>query len=219
MHTKIADHTLMGRRKNSLKGPVRRVMMKAKPNIKVPVDESSAVATKVVNPTIDKVIVNESPSAAIKVDNPTTNKVGVDESPFAAIEVVNPTTERVYVNESPFATTKVVNPTTNKVLADESPSITIEVVNPTINSEGNGGGQTNLQGGPTMPRAKTTRPPVHDHIAQREELRKEKNKKHKQGSRAILAAASDKTKGLLLSTSASSGSNECSCTFSTKGTK
>jgi hypothetical protein len=65
----------------------------------------------------------------------------------------------------------------------------------------------------------TTRPLVHDHIAQRNELRKEKNRKHKHVSRARLAISNDKTKGLLLSTSASSGSNECSHTFSTKGAK
>ncbi len=102
---------------------------------------------------------------------------------------------------------EVVNPTTNRVHVDESPFATIEVVNPSIDSEGNGGGQTNLQGGPTMLGAKTTRPPVHDHIAQRKELRKEKNKKHKQASCAKLAAVNDKTKGLLLSTSASNGSS------------
>ncbi len=71
-----------------------------------------------------------------------------------ASEVDNPTTNKVPSDESPFAATKVVNPTTDRVLADESPSITTEVVNPTIDSEGNGGGQTNLQGGPTMPRVK-----------------------------------------------------------------
>jgi hypothetical protein len=113
----------------------------------------------------------------------------------------------------------VVNPTINKVLNDESPSITSKVVNPTINNEGNGGGQTNLQGRPTMLRAKPTRPPVHDHIAQREELRKEKKKKHKQTSCARLATTNDKTKGLLLSTLASNGSSECSRTFSTKGAR
>jgi hypothetical protein len=85
----------------------------------------------------------------------------------------------VHVDESPFSTIEVINPTIDRVLANESPSITTKVVNPTIDSEGNGGRQTNLQGRPTMPRAKTTRPPVHDHIAQRKELRKEKNRKHK----------------------------------------
>ncbi len=73
----------------------------------------------------------------------------------------------VPIDESPFATTKVVNPTTNKVPTDESPSTTIKVVNPTMDNECNGGRQTNLQGGPTMLGAKTTRPLVHDHIAQR----------------------------------------------------
>jgi hypothetical protein len=57
-----------------------------------------------------------------------------------------------------------------------------------------------------MPRAKTTRPLVHDHIGQKEELRKEKNKKHKQASCVRLATTNDKTKGLLLPTLASSGS-------------
>jgi hypothetical protein len=56
-----------------------------------------------------------------------------------------------------------------------------------------------------MPGAKTTRPLVHDHIAQRKELRKEKNRKHKHVSCVRLVAANDKTKGLLLSTSTSSG--------------
>jgi hypothetical protein len=67
----------------------------------------------------------------------------------------------VHADESPFATIKVVNPTTNRVPADESPSATIKVVNPTIESEGNGRGQTNLQGGPTMLGAETTRPLIH----------------------------------------------------------
>jgi len=84
----------MGKRKNSLKGPTKKVMMKAEPSIRVP------------------------------------------------------------INESPFTATKVVNPTTYKVLADELPFSTTEVVHPTIYSEGNGGGQTNLQGRPTMPRVK-----------------------------------------------------------------
>jgi hypothetical protein len=70
-----------------------------------------------------------------------------------------------------------------------------------------------LQGRPTMPRVESTRPLVHDHIAQREELKKEKNRKHKQASCARLATANDKTKGLLLSTSTSNGSSECNCTF------
>jgi hypothetical protein len=134
-------------------------------------------------------------------------RVLVDESPSIATEVVNPTIDRVIADESPSATTKIISLTKNKVLAYESPSITTEVVYPTIDSEGNGGGQTNLQGGPTMLRAKTTRPLVHDHIGQREELRKEKNRKHKQASCVRLVAANDKTKGLLLSTLASSGSS------------
>jgi hypothetical protein len=100
----------------------------------------------------------------------------------------------VHVDESPFSTTKIINPTTNRVLFYESPSATIEVVDPTIDSECNGGRQTNLQGGPTMPGVETTRPLVHDHIAQREELRKEKNRKHKQASCARLAVTNDKTK-------------------------
>ncbi len=83
----------------------------------------------------------------------------------------------VPIDESPFATTKVVNPTTNKVPTDESPSATIKVVNPTMDNECNEGRQTNLQKGPTMLGAKTARPLVHDHIAQREELRKEKKQK------------------------------------------
>jgi len=231
MHAKIVDHILMGKRKNSSKGPTRRVMMKTKPNIKVHVDESPFAAIEVVNPTINKVIANESPSIAIEVDNPTTNRVCADESPSIATkvvnpttnkvlenespsttaEVVNPTTNKVLTNESPYVAIKVVNPTINKVLVDESPSITTKVVNPTIDSESNGGGQTNLQGRPTMPRVESTRPLVHDHIAQREELRKEKNRKHKQ--RARLATANDKTKGLLLSTSTSNGSSECNRTF------
>ncbi len=169
------------------------------------------------NPATSKVPVNESPSTTTEVVNPTTDKVLVDESPLITIEVDNPTTNKVFVNESPSTTTEVVNPTTNKVLVNESPSITTEVVNPTIDSEGNEGGQTNLQGGPTMLKVETTRPPVHDHIAQRKELRKEKNRKHKHASHANLAVANDKTKGLLLSTLASSGSCECSHTFSTKG--
>jgi hypothetical protein len=249
----------MGRRKNSSERPTRKVMMKVEPIIRVLVDESPSVATKVVNPTTNRVIANESPSAATKVvnlttnrvcadespfvvikvvnptinrvlanespfvatkvHNPTTNKIHVDESPFATTKVVNPTTNRVLIKESPFAATKVVNPTTNRVLTDESPSITIKVVTPTIDSEGNGGGQTNLQGGSTMPGAKTTRPPSHDHIAQREELRKEKNRKHKQALHVRLATTNDKTKGLVLSTLTSSGSGECSCTFSTKGVR
>jgi hypothetical protein len=47
-----------------------------------------------------------------------------------------------------------------------------------------------------MPRVKTTRPPVHDQIAQREKLRNEKNGKHKQASCARLTTTNDKTKGL-----------------------
>jgi hypothetical protein len=31
MHAKIVDHILMGKRKNSLEGPIRKVMMRAKP--------------------------------------------------------------------------------------------------------------------------------------------------------------------------------------------
>jgi hypothetical protein len=50
-------------------------------------------------------------------------------------------------------------------------------------------------------------------------IRKEKDRKLKQSSCAGLAASSDKTKGLLLSTLASSGLGECNCTFSTKGTR
>jgi hypothetical protein len=136
MHVKITNHTLMGKRKSSLKGPTKKVMMRAKPSIMVP------------------------------------------------------------INKSPFAATKVVNPTTYKVLADELPFATTEVVHPTIYSEGNGGGQTNLQGRPTMPRVETTRLPVHDCIAQREELRTEKNTMHKQASCARLTITNDKTKGL-----------------------
>jgi hypothetical protein len=45
-----------------------------------------------------------------------------------------------------------------------------------------------------MPRAETTRPLIHDHIVQREELRKEKNRKHKQASCARLIVTNDKTK-------------------------
>ncbi len=101
----------------------------------------------------------------------------------------------VHVDESPFATIEVVNPTTNRVHVDVSPFATIDVVNPTIDSECNGGRQTNLQGGPTMRGAKTTRPLVHDHIPQREELKKEKNRKHKQASRARLIVTNDKIKG------------------------
>jgi hypothetical protein len=92
------------------------------------------------------------------------------------------------VDESPFATIEVVNPTTNMVHVDESPSTT-------INNECNERRQRNLQGGPTMPGAETTRPLVHDHITQREELRKEKNRKHKQTSHARLVITNNKTKG------------------------
>jgi len=70
MHVKITNHTLMGKRKSSLKGLAKKVMMKAKPNIKVPSDESPYVATKVVNSTINKVLTNESPFTTIKVVNP-----------------------------------------------------------------------------------------------------------------------------------------------------
>ncbi len=121
-------------------------------------------------------------------------RVPINEAPYATTKVVNPTIDRVLVDESPSTAIKVVNPTTNKVLADKSPSTTTEVVYPTIDSEGNGGGQTNLQGRPTMPRVETTRPLVHDHIAQREELRKEKNRKHKQASCVRPTATNDKTK-------------------------
>jgi hypothetical protein len=114
-----------------------------------------------------------------------------NESPFATIKVVNPTTNRGFPNESPFAPTEVVNPTIDKIITNESLFVTIEVVNPTIDCEGNAGGQTNLQGGPTMPRAKTIRPLIHDHIAQRKELRKRKNRKHKQTSHAKLATTND----------------------------
>ncbi len=122
MHAKIANRTLMGRKKKGLKGPIRRVIMKVEPSIKVRIDESSYVATKVVNPTIDMVIVNESPFDATKIVNPTTNRVHANESRFAPTKVVNPTTNRIFVDESPFFATKVVNPTTNKVLVNESPS-------------------------------------------------------------------------------------------------
>jgi hypothetical protein len=131
------------------------------------------------------VLVNESPSVPLRLLIPPQIGFMLMNHHMLPLEVVNPTTNRVHVDESPFAT--------------------IEVVNPSIDSEGNGGRQTNLQGRPTMPRAKTTRPPVHDHIAQRKELRKEKNRKHKHASYARLVAANDKTKRLLLSTSTSSG--------------
>jgi hypothetical protein len=82
----------------------------------------------------------------------------------------------VPTNESTFTAIEVVNPTTNKVLADESPFATTKVVHPTIDSEGKGGRQTNLQGRHTMPRVETTRALIHDHIGQRKELMKEKNR-------------------------------------------
>jgi hypothetical protein len=67
MHVKIVDHTLIGRRKNSSKRPTKRVMMRAKHNIKLHIDESPSITTELVNPTIDRVIANESPSVAIEV--------------------------------------------------------------------------------------------------------------------------------------------------------
>ncbi len=70
-HVKIANHTLMGKRKNSLKGPAKKVMMRAEPNIRVLIDESPSVATEVVNPTINKVLTNESPFTTTKIINPT----------------------------------------------------------------------------------------------------------------------------------------------------
>ncbi len=71
MHAKIIDHTLMGKRKNNPEGLAKKVMMKAEPNIKVAIAKSPFVATKVVNPTIDKVLTNESPSTTTEVVNPT----------------------------------------------------------------------------------------------------------------------------------------------------
>ncbi len=71
MHVKIADHTLMGKRKNSVKRLAKKVMMRGEPNIRVPIDESPYVATKVVNPTINRVFTNESPFTTTKVVNPT----------------------------------------------------------------------------------------------------------------------------------------------------
>ncbi len=71
MHAKITYHTLMGKRKNSSKGPTKRMMMKVEPNIRVPIDESPSIAIEVVNPNIGKVLANESPSIATEVVNPT----------------------------------------------------------------------------------------------------------------------------------------------------
>jgi hypothetical protein len=48
--------------------------MRAKRSIKLPIDESPYVTTKLVNPTIDTVIANESPFVVIEVDNHTTNR-------------------------------------------------------------------------------------------------------------------------------------------------
>jgi len=95
MHVKIVDHILMGRRKNSSKGPTKRVMMRTKRSIKLLIHESPSVTTELVNPTIDRVIANESPSVAIEVDNHTTNRVCADESPSVAIKVDNPTINRL----------------------------------------------------------------------------------------------------------------------------
>ncbi len=237
MYAKIVDHTLMGRRKNILQGPPR-VMMKAKPNIKVLVDESPYVAIEVVNPTIHRVLLMNHHLLPLRLIIPPQIRFVLMNHHLLPLRLLIPPQIRFLLMNHHVLPLRllispqirfllmnhhllllVVNPTINKVLNDESPSITSKVVNPTINNEGNGGGQTNLQGRPTMLRAKPTRPPVHDHIAQREELRKEKKKKHKQTSCARLATTNDKTKGLLLSTLASNGSSECSRTFSTKGAR
>jgi hypothetical protein len=91
MHAKIANHTVMGKRKISLKGPTKRVMMRVEPNIRVPINESPSTTTMVVNPITNGFLLMNHHLLPLKLLSHYANRVHVDESPSVTTEVVHPT--------------------------------------------------------------------------------------------------------------------------------
>jgi hypothetical protein len=149
----------MGRRSNP-KWPIKKMVMKAKPNIRVPNHEAISVAIEVVNAIGDELTT---------IANEVANAINHDESPHVVNGIAN-----TICDESTTISNEVANATsqgsqaTNIEVAYVSigqglPCIVIEVANSIImDIMCNGGEPTNLQGGPTTPSIEATRPLIHD---------------------------------------------------------
>jgi hypothetical protein len=171
MLVKMTGLPHMGRR-NSPKWPMRRMVMKAKPNIKVPNHEAISLAIEVANAISDELttIANEVANAIDHDESPhvvngIANCIG-DESIITANEVANANNQGSQATDIEVAYVSV---------GQGLPCIAIEVANSIIvDIMCNGGEPTNLQGGPTTPLIEVTRPLIHD-VMQRKEIRRERN--------------------------------------------
>ncbi|CAM6016585.1 unnamed protein product [Sphagnum balticum] len=147
------------------------MVMKVEPNIKVPNHEVISVAIEVANAIGDELttITNEVANAIDHNESPhvvngIANAIG-DESITTANEVANATSQGSQATNIEAAYVSI---------GQGLQCIAIQIANSIIvDIMCNGGGPTNLQGGPSTPPIEATRPLIHD-VVQRKDMRRRK---------------------------------------------
>lgn len=171
MLVKMTGLSHMGRR-SSPKWPIRRMVMKAKPNIRVPIHEAINVAIEVANAIGDELTT---------IANEVANAIDHDESPHVVNGIANSIGDEsiITTNEVANANNQGSQATAIEIayvnIGQGLPCIAIEVANSIImDIMCNGGEPTNLQGAPTTLLIEVTRPLIHD-VMQRKEIKRERN--------------------------------------------